>query len=68
MFFTIIVTCKGGLWKSSYTTLYMIFSITYYLELRDAIPFFIDVKFLPSNVIILFYNAQTNKLTIVGKI
>jgi hypothetical protein len=49
------------------TTLNMIFNVTYYLDLHNAIILFaIDVKFYQVKLL-TFYNVPTTDLTFVGK-
>ena len=43
------------------------FSVTYYLELCNAVPFAVDVISYLLNIL-MFYNVQANNLTFVGKI
>jgi hypothetical protein len=44
----------------------MIFSVTYYLELHNAILFTIDVAFYQVKLLLL-HNVQTINLTFLGK-
>ena len=52
---------------SSITTLNKIFSVTYYLELHNAMLIIIDV-FVHQVKLLLFYNVQTTNLTFFGTI
>ena len=45
----------------------MIFSVTYYLDLHNAISFIVVIIFYQVKLS-MFYNVQTTNLTFVGKI
>lgn len=49
------------------TTLNMIFSFNYYLDLHNAISFTTDVNF-DEVKLLMFYNLQTKNLTFFGRI
>ena len=45
----------------------MLFSVTYYLELRNAIISYYRFRFLPRKKSINFYGYHTPKLTLLGE-